>query len=63
MHVIETREQQQTCARPGCGKPVGGWDQSPLCCACALEAELFERERRWQRIVNKDVVAASECSR
>ncbi len=49
MPATRGREEPGRCAKPGCDQPVGGWDRSQLCCACALEAFLFERGRRWER--------------
>ena len=62
MRIAPGREAARRCARPDCDKPAGGWDRSQLCCACALEVSLFERDRRWEAL-STGAAAASECSR
>lgn len=39
----------QACTRDGCGRAVEDWDETGLCASCALEHDLFNRARRWER--------------
>ncbi len=58
--------ERKLCASPTCINTfVDSWDESGLCERCILEAELFDREARWERVfpVRAEASPVAQASR